>query len=87
MSYMGELYEDREIIDDNQNIVIYGAGGYGAKIYRNLVRFHKEKDVIAFIDKDLSKQKKMFCNIPVISVEQAAKQYGDVIVCIGGEMN
>ena len=85
MSYMGELYEDREIIDDNQNIVIYGAGGYGAKIYRNLVRFHKEKDVIAFIDKDLSKQKKMFCNIPVISVEQASKQYGDVIVCIGGE--
>ncbi len=49
MSYTGELNADQEIMDGNR-MVIYGAGGYGEKIYRNLAIYDKQKNVKAFID-------------------------------------
>lgn len=85
MNYIGELGKDKEIIDSNSEIVIYGAGGYGKKIYRNLMLYGKHKNVEAFLDKDLSKQGKLLYNIPVISVEKAIEKYRETIICIGGE--
>lgn len=38
MNYIGELAEDKELIAGNSKIVIYGVGGYGEKIYRNISR-------------------------------------------------
>ena len=35
---------------DGNRMVIYGAGGYGEKIYRNLAIYDKQKNVKAFID-------------------------------------
>ena len=87
MSYIGELNADKEIIDGNRKIIIYGIGGYGDKIYRNLAIYDKQKNVMAFVDKSPERYKGgAFCSIPIISVEKAIKEYQDTIICIGGEM-
>lgn len=85
MNYIGELGSDKEIIDSDNELVIYGAGGYGKKIYRNLMLYGKHKNVKAFLDKDLSKQGTLLYNIPVISLEKAIEEYSETITCIGGE--
>lgn len=85
MSYIGELSEDKEIIDSDKKILIYGTGGYGQKIWRNLLYYNRTKNVEAFIEKNTLKQKEIFHNTPVISVEKALKEYSGQIVCIGGE--
>lgn len=84
MSYIGELSGDKEIIDSNRAIIIYGAGGYGEKIYRNLAIYDKQKNIKAFVDKDSSKQGKKLHNIPIIGVERAIEEYRETIICIGG---
>ncbi len=87
MSYIGELNADKEIIDGNRKIIIYGIGGYGDKIYRNLAIYDKQKNVMAFVDKSPERYRGgAFCSIPIISVEKAIKEYQDTIICIGGEM-
>lgn len=57
MSYIGELNADKEIIDGNRKIIIYGIGGYGDKIYRNLAIYDKQKNVMAFVDKSPERYK------------------------------
>ena len=80
MSYIGELNADKEIIDGNRKIIIYGIGGYGDKIYRNLAIYDKQKNVMAFVDKSPERYKGgAFCSIPIISVEKAIKEYQDTI--------
>lgn len=87
MSYIGELNADKEIIDGNRKIIIYGIGGYGEKIYRNLAIYNKQKNVEAFVDKNSEKYKgEVFHGLPIISIEKATKKYQDTIICIGGEM-
>lgn len=85
MNYIGELGTDKEIINGNRELVIYGTGGYGKKIYRNLMLYGKQKNVKAFFDKDLSKQGKSLYNVPVISLKKAIEEYRETIICIGGE--
>ena len=85
MNYVGELVEDKELIDSNSKIIIYGVGGYGEKIYRNLACSGKQENIIAFVDKDVLKQGQVFHNIPVISIEKAKEESHKAIVCIGGE--
>lgn len=87
MNYIGELSADKEIIDGDRMIVIYGGGvtgGYGEKIYRNLTIYDKQTNVKAFVDKDLSKEGRILHNVPVISVEKAMEEYQEAIICIGG---
>lgn len=85
MSHIGEIGTDKEIIDSDREILIYGVRGYGEKIYRNLTFYGKSKNVLAFVDKDLSKQEKLLYDIPVISVEKAVEEHRETIICIGGE--
>lgn len=47
--------------------------------------YNKDKNIAAFIDKDPFKQGVYIHGIPVISIEKAIEEYGDAVVCIGGE--
>lgn len=87
MKYIGELSEDKELIYGNKDILIYGTGGYGEKLYRNLKFFNREKDIKGLIENDYWKQGDFYHGIPIISVEDACTLYSDnSIICIGGEV-
>ena len=85
MGYIGSLGKDKEIIEGNKNILIYGTGGYGEKIYRSLIYYNIEKQVTAFIDKSVQGKSNFMHGIPVISIGDAVRNYADFVVCIGGE--
>lgn len=82
MSYIGELNSDKEIMDGRE-IVIYGVGGYGEKIYRNLAIYDKQKNVKAFVDN--IRMGEYIHGIPIISIEKVREEYRDIVICIGGE--
>lgn len=84
MNYIGQLAEDKEIIEGSEKILIYGVG-YGKKIYRNLMFYDREKNVEAFIDNVLAKGDNALYDVPIISTEEAKEKYKETVVCIGGE--
>lgn len=85
MGYIGELRDDKEILESDRRILIYGTGGYGEKIYRSLKFYNKVKNIVAFIDRNQAKHGQTLHGIPIISIEEAISKYSDTIVCIGGE--
>lgn len=86
MNYIGEISKDKELLDNNGEILIYGTGeGYGEKIYRNLLYYKKEKDIVAFVDRNPFFHGKVLHDIPIISIEKALQRHTDSIICIGGE--
>lgn len=87
MDYVGELSEDTELIEGNKDILIYGTGGYGEKLYRNLMFFDKKKNIKGFIYDDSKKCGEFLHGIPIISIEQVkALSLDNVIICIVGEV-
>ncbi len=50
MSYTGILREDKELVFENRDILIYATKDYAKKIYRNLMALGRHNDVKAFID-------------------------------------
>lgn len=85
MNYIGELSEDKELLENSGEILIYGTGGYGEKIYRNLLYYKKEKSIASFVDRNSLNHGKVLHDIPIISIEEALARQSDSIICIGGE--
>ncbi len=85
MSFIGELSNDRELLENRGEILIYGTGGYGEKTYRNLLYYKKGKNIVAFVDRNSFYHGKVLHDIPVISIEEALERHRDSIICIGGE--
>lgn len=89
MRYIGELDDDVEAISKGKRLLIYGCGygTYGEKIYRNLKRWHKEKDIVAFVDASPQKIGKIYHDILVISVEEAIEKHAEFIMLVGSEIS
>ena len=50
MNYVGSIENDSELIFGTKKILIYGAGKYGKRVYRNLIVNGRNKDVVAFVE-------------------------------------
>lgn len=50
MNYVGSIENDAELISGTKKILIYGAGKYGKRVYRNLIANGRNKDVVAFVE-------------------------------------
>lgn len=85
VNYIGEISEDKELLEEDGHILIYGTGGYGEKIYRNLLYYKKERNIAAFVDRNPFYHGKVLHDIPIISIKEGLQRYADSIICIGGE--
>lgn len=88
MNYVGALNEDKELINGKKNILIYGASGYGEKIYRNLRAYSRDNAVKAFVDdkKDIKFDQDTVHSIPIMNIEEATEKYKDYILCISEDI-
>lgn len=84
MSFIGELSEDKELLEGDGDILIFGVE-WGEKIYRNLLYYQKRKYITAFVDDKSSYHGKFLHGIPIISIKDALERYRDIVICIGGE--
>ena len=85
MNYHGDIRNDKELLEGNGEILVYGTGGYGKKIYRNLQYYQKDKNIVAFVDNKMPSTNKDLYGIPIIGVKEAFERHRDSIICIGGE--
>lgn len=70
VTYIGKLEHDKILIDGNDGIAIFGAGGRGQKLLRDLRVYGKDEKVKYFIDNNKSKQGSYLYNRKIISVEE-----------------
>lgn len=68
VTYIGKLEQDKELINGNDCIAIFGAGGRGQKLLWDLRMYAKEEKVKYFIDNDKSKQGSYLYHKKIISV-------------------
>ena len=88
MKYIGSIENDTELIYGNEKILIYGAGKYGRRVYRNLMNNGRNKDVAAFIETvpESGGGVEIFGeDIPIIGLDEAQDLYGNAIVCVSGK--
>lgn len=69
VEYIGMLKDDKILLRESGKIVIFGAGVRGKKLYRELTAYGKEKEVVCFVDNDITKQGGCIEEKPIISVE------------------
>ncbi|HBA70212.1 MAG TPA: hypothetical protein DCZ40_12775 [Lachnospiraceae bacterium] len=70
VTYIGKLEHDKALINGNDGIAIFGAGGRGQKLLRDLRAYGKEEKVKYFIDNDESKQGSYLLHKKVIPIEE-----------------
>ncbi len=87
MNYVGSIENDAELISGTKKILIYGAGKYGKRVYRNLIANGRNKDVVAFVETvpENKEEADYWGGIPVIGLKEACDVYRDAIVCISGK--
>ena len=84
MVYFGEIGKDLEILSGDKDILIYGAGKFGKKVYRCLLFYGVSKRVKAFIETFSLQERNSLYDVPIINLEIATELYKDSLVCIGG---
>ncbi len=65
-----------------KNIIIFGAGEYGASAYCSL---HDGYSILCYVDNNAKKQGSFLFGVPVISIEELSNYYNnstDIIVCM-----
>lgn len=70
VTYIGKLEDDQMLINGNDYIAIFGAGGRGQKLLWDLKAYGKDEKVKYFIDNDKSKQGSYLYNKKIIPAEK-----------------
>lgn len=71
-AYEDELVERKkyyDIIDPYQDVLIYGVGNYGRRLYRKLVDLGAKNRIAYFVVSDPQKNPKVYDDIPVIGLD------------------
>lgn len=71
------------ICENKKSIAIYGASGFGREVTWLVESCQDGRVVACFIDDDEKKQGIVLNDVPVLSLEQAAKQYPDAKIVAG----
>lgn len=85
VEYVGNLKKDKRIINSNNPIIIWGAGYWGKKLYRELEEMGEEKRIIGVGDKNRNVD--FINNIPILSYAEAKKlnKNNKAIILVKGE--
>lgn len=76
VKYIGRIQDDR-LLEAEEKIVIYGCGTTGRQVYKELQKRGLGSQIYAFCDGDLRQAGKQIEGIPILSVEEATKKYGE----------
>lgn len=80
VAYIGKLEHDKMLINGNDCIAIFGAGGRGQKLLWDLKAYGKEEKVKYFIDNDKSKRGSYLHHKKIISVEEIDQEEIKIIL-------
>ena len=69
----------KKAIQDAENVIIYGAGVYGTKLYNNIKTYDNVK---YFAVSNIENNKKEFDNIPIKKIDELLEQRQDALVVV-----
>lgn len=75
--YFSTYFNFKKTYNKTNKILVYGAGSAGINLFQNILKKSKY-NLIAFVDDDLTKQKRLISGIPIISyndIENYKKKY------------
>lgn len=77
---LSSTYQIPKVLD-NCNVILYGAGGYGKRVYAKILEYHNACKVVGWVDKDYKK-----IGFPVQSPNSILNEdYDYILITIGDE--
>lgn len=83
-AYVGSIEKDIQLLEENQDIVVWGCGFWGRALYDDLKLLHIKSRVVAFGDNDPSKVGNFIEGVPVLSKDDilALSREKDLVILV-----